>query len=154
MDHDVHTCFMARPMGNIYDTPLIEIWNSPEAVLARRQMLATRYEKAGCSPEWCAWREGKSSTTLKSETRQQMIAKFRSWTEEVLENRSTLDSPTANESGSSIAAVRRRLNAQARRIKELEKNLVDLCDKNLSGSSFLLTGVCWVGIYCISSLIR
>jgi hypothetical protein len=127
---DVHTCFMARPMGNLFEKPLIEIWNSSEAVSARSHMLSTRYAQAGCSPQWCGWREGRLSPTLPPETHRQMVKRFRRLTEDALGARQIVETARACESETGLGAVRRRLLAHSLRIRELEGNLVHLCEKN------------------------
>ena len=55
---DVHLCFLAAPTGNLYRQSLLDIWNSPQAVTKRVDMMAGRYMASGCSPLWCSWREG------------------------------------------------------------------------------------------------
>lgn len=55
---DVHLCFLSEPVGNLYEEPLVAIWNSPRAVAKRLRMAAGRYRDSGCSPQWCGWREG------------------------------------------------------------------------------------------------
>jgi MoaA/NifB/PqqE/SkfB family radical SAM enzyme len=54
---DVHLCFLSEPVGNLYERPLAEIWNSPQAVAKRSRMVSGRYLAAGCSEPSCSWRE-------------------------------------------------------------------------------------------------
>src|SRR5262249_28725090 len=54
---DVHLCFLAEPVGNLYQASLISIWNSPQAIAKRSDMIAGRYLQSGCSSNWCSWRE-------------------------------------------------------------------------------------------------
>lgn len=123
---DVHTCFMARPVGSIYETPLLELWNAPQAVAARNSMLLGRYLQAGCSPDWCGWREGKLPAGLVQLSGGEMSSQFRRRVDAVLAT-----APEASpEPGAAISAVRRNLAARSARIRELEANLVDLCQKN------------------------
>lgn len=55
---NVHICFLAEPIGNVYQTPLAEIWNSPQALAQRSRMISGRYRDANCSEVSCSWREG------------------------------------------------------------------------------------------------
>jgi MoaA/NifB/PqqE/SkfB family radical SAM enzyme len=57
----VHLCFLAEPVGNLYESPLVEIWNSPKAVARRLRMIQGKYMASGCSSRWCSWREGKAA---------------------------------------------------------------------------------------------
>jgi len=58
---DVHLCFLSEPIGNLYEAPLAEIWNSPRAIAKRSRMVTGRYLASGCSTQWCSWREGKTA---------------------------------------------------------------------------------------------
>jgi MoaA/NifB/PqqE/SkfB family radical SAM enzyme len=58
---DAHLCFIAQPIGNLYSESLSALWNSPKAISKRSDMIAGRYLASGCSRQYCAWREGKSS---------------------------------------------------------------------------------------------
>lgn len=58
---DVHLCFLSRPIGNIYAQPLHEIWNSSQAIAKRCDMIEGRYTGSGCSPRYCAWRDGRAA---------------------------------------------------------------------------------------------
>jgi MoaA/NifB/PqqE/SkfB family radical SAM enzyme len=54
----VHLCFLSEPVGNLYEAPLVEIWNSPRAVAKRLRISRGAYLASGCSAGWCAHREG------------------------------------------------------------------------------------------------
>jgi MoaA/NifB/PqqE/SkfB family radical SAM enzyme len=55
---NVHLCFLSEPVGNLYEAPLVEIWNSPRAVAKRLRLSRGAYLASGCSPGWCAHWEG------------------------------------------------------------------------------------------------
>jgi MoaA/NifB/PqqE/SkfB family radical SAM enzyme len=57
---NVHLCFLAEPIGNLYETPLAEIWNSPRALANRSRLISGRYLAAACSEASCSWREGRT----------------------------------------------------------------------------------------------
>lgn len=61
---DVHLCFISEPLGNIYTRPLPEIWNSPQAIAKRRDLVEGRYTASGCSPRYCAWRDGRPAPAV------------------------------------------------------------------------------------------
>jgi len=58
---DVHLCFLSEPVGNMYESPLVEIWNSPRAVAKRLRMIQGKYIDSDCSASWCSWREGRAA---------------------------------------------------------------------------------------------
>jgi MoaA/NifB/PqqE/SkfB family radical SAM enzyme len=58
---DAHLCFISQPIGNLYSEPLAALWNSPNALAKRSDMISGRYLSSGCSQQYCGWREGKSS---------------------------------------------------------------------------------------------
>jgi MoaA/NifB/PqqE/SkfB family radical SAM enzyme len=58
---DAHLCFISQAIGNLYAEPLSTIWNSPNAMAKRSDMIAGRYVRTGCSEQYCGWREGKPS---------------------------------------------------------------------------------------------
>ena len=49
----VHLCFLSEPVGNLYEAPLVEIWNSPQAIAKRLRMIRGNYMASGCSSNWC-----------------------------------------------------------------------------------------------------
>jgi MoaA/NifB/PqqE/SkfB family radical SAM enzyme len=58
---DAHLCFISQPIGNLYSESLSALWNSPNAISKRSDMIAGRYLASGCSRQYCGWREGKPS---------------------------------------------------------------------------------------------
>jgi MoaA/NifB/PqqE/SkfB family radical SAM enzyme len=58
---DAHLCFISQPIGNLYVEPLSALWNSPNAIAKRSDMISGRYMASGCSRQYCGWREGKPS---------------------------------------------------------------------------------------------
>jgi MoaA/NifB/PqqE/SkfB family radical SAM enzyme len=63
---DVHLCFNSEPIGNLYSESLSALWNSPNAIAKRSEMILGRYLASGCSGQYCGWREGKSSPAQSS----------------------------------------------------------------------------------------
>jgi len=57
---DAHLCFISQAIGNLYSEPLSALWNSPNAIAKRSDMIAGRYIASGCSRQYCGWREGKT----------------------------------------------------------------------------------------------
>lgn len=124
----VHICFMGKSIGNLYETPLIRLWNSPAAIAARADIINGRYEAAGCSKLWCSWREGKRDNRPAHVAAHELIEEFRRLSQQAL---GTLEPvPELTLSGSGLASVRRMLTERNHRIAELEWNLVNLCEKN------------------------
>ncbi len=124
----VHICFMERAIGNLYETPLIRLWNSPPAIAARADIVNGRYEAAGCSKLWCSWREGKIDDRPAQVTVQELVEEFRGLSQQALGARRPGPDPAIP--GSGLASVRRTLTERSQRIAELEWNLVSLCEKN------------------------
>lgn len=124
---DVHVCFMARAIGNVFETPLIRIWNSPNAVGARHDIISGRYHAAGCSSLWCSWREGKTSAPSTHIPVAELMEEFKALTQRAL---AAPASEPDIDSAAGIASVRRMLAQRNQRIGELEGNLVCLCEKN------------------------
>jgi MoaA/NifB/PqqE/SkfB family radical SAM enzyme len=122
---DVHLCFLSEPVGNLYEEPLVSIWNSPRAVAKRSRMAAGRYRASGCSPQWCGWREGSQAEAPSGERRRQALAEFQALSARASDLlRDTVDS------GPELAAVRRTLQDRRRRIAELEALFQELCGIN------------------------
>lgn len=116
---DVSLCFLSDPVGNLYETPLVEIWNCPAAIAKRSRMLTGKYTKSGCSKLWCEWRDGKVASTVEGENWHDLLEYFR-----LLTSQLKLDNSDENpELDKSMGAVRRLLLNRNRRIKELEANL-------------------------------
>jgi MoaA/NifB/PqqE/SkfB family radical SAM enzyme len=121
---DVHLCFLAEPVANLYETPLAAVWNSRAALAKRSRMISGRYRAAGCSERWCSWREGRKPAAEPTEQLDQLRAEMAELA--VRARRSYEASPE----DPAIAAVRRMLLARDRRIRELEAEFAQLCDAN------------------------
>jgi MoaA/NifB/PqqE/SkfB family radical SAM enzyme len=124
---DVCICFLSDPVGNIYEMPLVAIWNSPRAIAKRSEIIAGRYLPSGCSKLWCSWREGKSSAFADPASWRQSLAVFKNLVNRI---RSCPMASSPNEIPGDLGAVRRLLQARECRIRELEATIVDLWDKN------------------------
>jgi len=124
---DVLVCFLSVPIGNLYETPISRMWNSPRAMAQRSDMLAGRYLEAGCSPRWCSWREGKKAAPPRSDS----LAELRAETALLAGRAARAQSPVPTGDGpSAIAAVRRMAASRDQRIQELEVMFAQLCDNN------------------------
>jgi len=111
---DVHLCFLAVPVGNLYEAALPNIWNSPRAVAKRADMIAGRYMASGCSRNWCSWREGKAASPPRPEGARALLAGLAG-------NRVADPLPILqDEVPSKLDAVRRMLAERGRRVAELE----------------------------------
>jgi MoaA/NifB/PqqE/SkfB family radical SAM enzyme len=122
---DVHLCFLAQAIGNLYEAPLISIWNSQQALAKRSMMVAGRYMASGCSKQWCSWREGQRSEPVNAAQTRDMLVEIRQLSGRALaESASTVTPPPK------IAAVRRLLASRERRIAELESLFVELSERN------------------------
>jgi hypothetical protein len=122
---DVHLCFLSEPVGNLYEEPLVSIWNSPRAVAKRSRMAAGRYRASGCSPQWCGWWEGSTAEGPIGERRRQALAEFKQ-----LSARASDLLRDTDDSGLELASVRRTLQDRRRRIAELEALFQELCRTN------------------------
>jgi MoaA/NifB/PqqE/SkfB family radical SAM enzyme len=120
---DVHLCFLSEPVGNLYEMPLAEIWNSPRALAKRSDMIAGRYAKSGCSTRYCSWREGKQPAPPEAGKARSLLVEMKNLTG------GNAALPEA-ETPSGLTAVRRMLGSRERRIAELEAMFVQLCDTN------------------------
>ncbi len=123
---DVHLCSAAPSIGNIYETPLISLWNSPKAIAMRSNIIEGRYEAAGCSRQWCSWREGKKSDQPEKIRLQDPISEFRRLTRQSAEKKET---PTQLPADDLPKSVRRMLAERGQRIAELEARCFMLCEK-------------------------
>lgn len=126
---DVHLCFLAEPVGNLYEAPLAEIWNSPRALAKRSHMISGRYLASGCSARWCSWREGKPATPPDG------IAGLRTEMRQLAERAAAMEplvriGEAHTDDSQGIAQVRRVAAGRDRRIRELEALFVDLCATN------------------------
>ena len=103
----VHLCFLSEPVGNVYETPLSELWNSPRAVAKRLRMMNGRYLESGCSERWCGWREGMQAPQPDARRSEDGEALF----------------PIVGQSndGGGLGTVRRMLAENNRRTRELEQ---------------------------------
>jgi MoaA/NifB/PqqE/SkfB family radical SAM enzyme len=124
---DVTICCQAEPVGNLYESPLVKIWNSPRAIAKRSEMIQGRYLSSGCSALWCDWREGKTCATPNSQSRRELLQVFKQMYDKVAVPE--LESPPLEVPGR-LGAVRRLLENRERRIAELEASLADLWEKN------------------------
>ena len=121
---DVHLCFLAEPIGNVYEDSLLSIWNSQPALVKRSQMAAGRYLASGCSQQWCSWREGQTATAPGGASTREMLVQIRRLREHAEPVPQTRMVP------SEIAPVRRTLLSHKRRIVELEGLFQELVETN------------------------
>jgi MoaA/NifB/PqqE/SkfB family radical SAM enzyme len=120
---DVHLCFLAEPVGNLYEAPLASIWNSQRAVAKRSQMIAGNYLASGCSERYCSWREGKTAGAVPLVTRE-LLVEIKHLKSRVLERQPEVcDEPLPT----GLGAVRRMVDARNRRIAELESLFQEMC---------------------------
>jgi MoaA/NifB/PqqE/SkfB family radical SAM enzyme len=124
---DVLLCFLSEPVGNLYESPLMKIWNSPRAIAKRSEMIQGRYLSSGCSKLWCDWRDGKTCARPSSESRKELLHVFKQMRDKVAIPESA---PAPPELPGRLGAVRRLLENKERRILELEASLADLWEKN------------------------
>jgi hypothetical protein len=124
---DVLLCFLSEPVGNLYESPLMKIWNSPRAIAKRSEMIQGRYLSSGCSKLWCDWRDGKTCAMPGSESRKELLHVFKQMRDKVAIPESA---PAPPELPGRLDAVRRLLENKERRILELEASLADLWEKN------------------------
>ncbi len=121
---DVHLCFLSEPVGNLYETPLAEIWNSPRALAKRSRMIRGRYLESGCSALWCSWRQGRRAPAPD-------LASMREEMRQLAERAAGLQPLVQiGEGPSEVGAVRRMLSDRGRRIFELEALFAELCETN------------------------
>ena len=124
---DVLLCFLSEPVGNLYNSPLVKIWNSPRAIAKRSEMIQGRYLSSGCSKLWCDWRDGKPCAMPNSESRRELLQVFKQMYDKVAVPQLE---PLPPELPGRLGAVRRLLEDKERRIRELEASLADLWEKN------------------------
>jgi hypothetical protein len=122
---DISICFLSEPVGNLYEMPLVEIWNCPKAVAKRSRMLAGRYTASGCSKLWCDWRDGKVTDPPDPESWRELLELFQE-----LRKLVAIEIPPAPDMPQTLRAYRRLMLERERRIKELESNLALLWDNN------------------------
>ena len=119
---DVRTCFGSLPVGNIYETPLIRLWNCPKVIAARSEMIRGRYSSAGCSGNWCSWRDGKRG---KSSAKGHISKPMTGLRRQLI---SSIDAPGASAGAAfttqvGISPVRRLLTERSAKIAELESRV-------------------------------
>jgi MoaA/NifB/PqqE/SkfB family radical SAM enzyme len=124
---DVALCCFTEPVGNLYESPLVKIWNSPRAIAKRSEMIQGRYLASGCAKLTCDWRDGKACATPSSESRRELISVFKQMRDKVAIPE---PEPAPPELPGRLGAVRRLLQNRERRILELEAALTDLWEKN------------------------
>jgi MoaA/NifB/PqqE/SkfB family radical SAM enzyme len=119
---DVHLCFGSLPVGNIYETPLVRIWNCQKAIAARSEMLRGRYFPAGCSRDWCSWREGKrSKSPAKGHISKPMTGFWRRLIPSINAPEESAGAAFTTQVG--ISPVRRLLTQRSAKIAELESRV-------------------------------
>ena len=119
---DVHTCFLAEPIGNLYETPLAALWNCSQALTKRRRMMQGRYTESGCSISHCEWRDGQPGALPESRDTAGLEAEVRALT-------SGRPQRFVSEVPEGLGAVRLMLRSANSRIAELES----VCDAGLAG---------------------
>lgn len=129
---DVSLCFLSDPVGNLYQTPLVQLWNGPAAIAKRSDMLHGRYLESGCSGLWCNWRQGSKGPVPTPESWRQLL-KLSGIISKQMKSPQLQDADATLIMGDKkrgLQAVRRLLQERDTRIKELEAVIVDLWDKN------------------------
>jgi hypothetical protein len=122
---NVHLCFLAEPIGNLYAAPLAEIWNSPRALAIRSRLISGRYLAAACSEPSCAWRDGRTPVfPVQNETRQLLL------TMKDLRERAARLQPGESCETPALNAVRRLLKGREQSSLEWEALFLDLCETN------------------------
>jgi len=121
---DAHLCFLAAPIGNVYETPIVSLWNSQRALAKRSHMIAGRYMASGCSEQWCSWREGRTCGEQKPDDVRVLLEEMRGLTDRAIR----WERPHAG--SSPIAAVRRQLASRERRVAELQTLFGEVCNQN------------------------
>ena len=129
---DVLLCFLSEPVGNLYESPLVKIWNSPRAIAKRSEMIQGRYLSSGCSKLWCDWRDGKNCATPSSESRKELLHVFKQMRDRVAAPQSE---PSPLEMPGRLGAVRRLLETRERRIVELEDSQRYLTAENVKNAA-------------------
>ncbi len=124
---DVSLCFQSAPVGNLYQTPLAGIWNSPQALAKRSRMISGEYLSSGCSKLWCSWREGKSSKQPGKQEIQALRSRLNDLTARALPPQPALQTP---QMPSRLKAVRRLLSAKEQRIAEMETTVSEIVEAN------------------------
>jgi MoaA/NifB/PqqE/SkfB family radical SAM enzyme len=122
---NVHLCFLSEPIGNLYETPLAEIWNSPKALAKRSRMISGRYVAAACSEPSCSWREGGVPVPSDRDQTKLLLAEMKDLT-----GRAGRLHPAEPEELPALDAVRRRLTESNQNAREWEALFRHLCETN------------------------
>lgn len=122
---NVHLCFLAEPIGNLYQTPLAEIWNSPRALANRSRMISGRYLAATCSEPSCSWREGRKPASTDPNQMKLLLAEMKDLSERAARLR-----PGEPSELPALSAVRRLVSARDRSSLELGALFRQLCETN------------------------
>ncbi|MBS1835031.1 MAG: radical SAM protein [Acidobacteria bacterium] len=117
---DASLCFLSEAVGNVYEEPISTIWNNPRALAKRSRMLAGRYLEAGCSEQWCGWRQGEQCRHESANSVREMLVQIRQL------DALALSSPPLEPAATPLGAVRRQLQARDARIQELEAMFADM----------------------------
>jgi MoaA/NifB/PqqE/SkfB family radical SAM enzyme len=125
---DVSLCHVAEPLGNLYEESLARMWNCGTALAMRSEIQSGRYASAGCSPQYCSWREGEHGRHPVGKE----LATLREDFNEISALCGNNEHPdkAEQEPSSRIAAVRRMMTRRRQRIAELEAKLVSLSSAN------------------------
>ena len=124
---NVHLCFLSEPIGNLYETPLAEIWNSPPALAQRSRMISGRYLAAACSEASCSWREGRQPASADGDEFRLLLAEMKD-----LRARAARTVPGGPSELPALGAARKLLGERERRLSELEGLFGHLCKTNLA----------------------
>lgn len=127
---DVSLCFLSEPVGNLYQTPLVGIWNSPQAIAKRSRVLAGRYTTSGCSPLWCDWRDGRICEPPTAAAWTELRSLFERLVAELGSALRRVPRYADRDVPDKLRAVRRLLTERDARIRELEANLAQLWEEN------------------------
>jgi len=122
---NVHLCFLAEPVGNLYETPLAEIWNSPRALANRSRMISGRYLAATCSEPSCSWREGRTPASADRNQIKVLLEEMKD-----LGERAARLQPGEPSELPALSAVRRLLGAREQNSLELGALFRQLCETN------------------------
>jgi len=123
---DLSLCFLSEPVGNLYSTPLVKVWNSTAAVAKRSDMLAGNFTQSGCSSLWCNWRDSDGAQIIEQKDWHKSLMNFNVLVAKLLHHKTVFAEPVDTK----IKAIRRLIKSKDRRIDELESNLMQLWEDN------------------------